>query len=195
MSKLFCRNLHHLPPPCLVLSLWIGLAPPVHATLTPQLTLEDLTRAADAIVVATATHTENVWMEGELVTRVTLSVEQTLQGYTSHAIHLLVLGGIDVSRRIPVASVVPGQPRILHGERSLLFLRRLDQSSSEFGLVGDAQGRFVLLPNAVGNSVAVRDLSSVHLVTGEGVSQGPTTAVPMELLVEHLRTLLATESR
>lgn len=189
------HNNYRLPLALLMLSLWTGVSLPVHATLTPQFSLEDLTQAADAIVIATATHTKSVRVDGELVTRVTLEVEMALTGYTPGSIHVVVPGGIDLDRRIPIASVVPGQPRILRGERSLLFLRRLEPGSSDFGLVGDAQGRFVLLPNAAENSVAVRDLSAVHLVTEEGPTRGRTTAVPEELLVEHLRTLLATQTR
>lgn len=191
-----CRTLHRLPLGLpVVLSFWIGLTLPAHANLTPQLSLDDLARAADAIVIATATHTESLWVGRDLLTRVTLDVESTLLGGLSGPIHVIVPGGIAPDRRIPVALVVPGQPRIRTGERSLLFLRSLQPDSADFGLVGDAQGRFVLLPLSGNSLVATRDLSAVHLVDETGVSRGDTTAVPLEILIERIRTLLETDTR
>lgn len=174
---------------------WVSLVPATHATLTPYFSLDDLARAADAIVIATATHTESVWVHRQLVTRVTLEVETTLQGNPPDPLQVVVPGGVDANRSIPVATVVPGQPRISRGERSLLFLRRVESSSDYFGLLGGAQGRFVLLPGATGTDVALRDLSAVDLVREDGVSRGPTTAVPAGLLIEHLRALLAANGR
>lgn len=181
-----------------VLVLWVlrvGIAPPLDATISPQLSLADLTRAADAIVLATAIRGESLWVDRDLVTRVTLEVESTLQGTTADRIHVLVSGGVDADRRIPIASVVPGQPRIHRGERMLLFLRALETGPAEYSLVGDAQGRFVLLPDASTETVATRDLSALHLVTGDEIVRGSATAVPLSHLVERIRRLLAANRR
>lgn len=77
----------------------------------------------------------------------------------------------------------------------LLFLRALPPRASEFGLVGDAQGRFVLLPHSPGSVVAARDLTDVHLVDEDRVRRGGTTTIPLDLLVERIRTLLNSDAR
>lgn len=194
MSESFRRTVRCLGPGLLA---WIlcAAASPSYATLSPQLSLEDLTLAADAVVVATVTSSESVWEGRSLTTHVALDVEQALIGHPPESVLLILPGGVDLNRRIPIATVVAGQPYLRPGDHVLLFLLSLDAGSTQYGLVGDAQGTFFLLEDLQGEPMAVRDLSEARFTTEEGFAHGRTTAVPLDRMVEHVRTLVAESTR
>lgn len=85
---------------------------------------------ATAVVVGTVTSSRCLWIEGRLMTLAEVSVEERLEGTTPDEIGVLIAGGVDMSRRIPIAAVVPGQPRLDVGQRTRLYLRAIEDPSS-----------------------------------------------------------------
>lgn len=110
----------------LVAGLLVGLAGPTGATTTTSDTVElaELTDRADLIVDAIAADRASLWIDGTLFTAVHLEIQEVLKGESLGDITLLLPGGIDLDREIPVAIRWPGAPELGTGERSLLFLYR-----------------------------------------------------------------------
>jgi hypothetical protein len=65
-----------------------------------------------------------VWIDGTLYTAVDLDVLQVLKGHPPHRTILLLPGGVDLDREIPIAVRWPGAPELGTGEKALLFLNR-----------------------------------------------------------------------
>lgn len=169
------------------------------ATTAPQLDIPDLTRQADVIVLATATTDHSVWIEGNLYTSVTLEVHETLKGKTAPQVTLILPGGVDADRPVPVATLWPGQPRIDPGERVLLFLRELSTARpprhDTYSIVGFSQGKFTLGNDADGAAVAVQDLRGLRLVNPDGSHLGDQRRTRLENLRQEVQRALTPPQR
>jgi len=148
---------------------WPGAAEAM--TLT-RIEISELTMRSDLIVEATALDKKSLWIDGTLFTRVSLGVQRTLKGSASERVFLLLPGGIDLDRPVPIAIRWPGAPDIAYGEDVLLFLRRVQSGPwSYYSIVGFSQGKLTilqssggsaLLPGAGSSSDAPRSLASVE---------------------------------
>jgi hypothetical protein len=135
----------------LSLLLWVGLATALHAD-TP-LTVEDLARRADLVVIGEVTSVASEFhaTRSRIVTRVDVRVSETLKGKAgANPLQLRQPGG----RVGEMTSEVAGAARFVAGERILLFLTR--GSDGALGVVGLFQGKFALERDGGGGDVAVR---------------------------------------
>jgi hypothetical protein len=135
----------------LLLALWIGLAPAVHAD-TP-LTVEDLARRAELVVIGEVTSVASEFhaTRSRIVTRVDVRVAEALKGKAgANPLQLRQPGG----RVDEMTSEVAGAARFVAGERTLLFLAR--GGDGTLAVVGLFQGKFVLERDGAGRDVAVR---------------------------------------
>ena len=89
-----------------------GPAPPAHATTAARLSTEALARAADVIVIGRALDQSSRWVDRNLVTFVTVAVSEALKGEAGGRLTVALPGGVDASRRIPVAMIWPAAPVI-----------------------------------------------------------------------------------
>ncbi len=97
----------------------------------------DLVRSADAILIGTAVSSRSFQSDGTILTSYDLVVEEVLKGaIVSSRVTVTELGGLVDGR----AMAVPGTPVYQKGERSLVFLQRLPDSS--FRTWGMALGKF-----------------------------------------------------
>jgi hypothetical protein len=113
------------------------------AATLEELDLAEIVLAAEAIVVARYRSAETLWTEGTLATRYTFDVEDDLLGQGRTDVTVVVPGGVDLKRRIPIALSVPGAPAFVVQERVLLMLDRADRpSAGDFTVVGFNQGEF-----------------------------------------------------
>lgn len=149
----------------LAFALWPQL---VTATTVIRLDLPELVRQADVIVEGQATETRTLWLEGELYTLVTLEVEWALKGSLQAPTQVLLPGGVDLDRDVPVASVWPGGPRIRPGEEVLLFLRHPAPDRSFHTLVGFSQGKVTIRRDASGIGSATMDNRGLERLGPEG---------------------------
>src|SRR3954447_23454044 len=102
-------------------------APPQDMISTPdtslavELSLDDMVKQSDAIVIGNCTETKSVWIDRNLVTLATVSVTESLKGEAS-TLTVALPGGVDANRKIPVAMTYPGAPQMRPGEDVFLFL-------------------------------------------------------------------------
>jgi hypothetical protein len=89
-----------------------GLASPANATTAARLSTEALARAADVIVVGRVVDQSTRWVDRNLVTLVTVAVSEVLKGDAGGRLTVALPGGVDASRRIPVAMIWPAAPVI-----------------------------------------------------------------------------------
>jgi hypothetical protein len=156
----------------------LGLASPAAATTAQRLSREALTRTAEVIVVGRAVDQRSRWLGRNLVTLVTIAVDETLKGEAGDRLTVVLPGGVDASRRIPVAMSWPAAPVIRTHEEVILFLVRSDEIEGAFAVVGFSQGKFSIVGVGAGRRVS-RDLGALLLVDGSGSSRGARTREPL----------------
>ncbi len=127
-----------------------------HATTLIKADLPRMVQASDQIVVGTIVGTESVWVGRALFTRYTVAVEETLHGDAAARVSVLVPGGIDRSRRLPIGMAVAGAPTFMANERAVLLLSRILQptGAADFQIVGFNQGRFTVVGGRVAGAPA-----------------------------------------
>jgi len=125
---------------------WPGGPGAASATTSGTADLAELAAQADLIVDAVATESASFWIDGTLLTRVHLEVYEVVKGRPTSTMTLLLPGGVDLDREIPIAVRWPGAPEVGIGERTLLFLRRSSGGRPKGGdpyysIVGFSQGK------------------------------------------------------
>lgn len=145
------------------------LAAEARATTVVKLELTDMVNAASHIVVGTVTGGESVWVGRELFTRYTVTVEETLLGDGQSTVSVLVPGGIDRTRRVPIGMAVEGAPTLVSGQRALLLLAPIDHPAvhGDLQIVGFNQGRFPIVEERVDTTAAARRGTSREAVGNE----------------------------
>jgi hypothetical protein len=126
------------------------------------LTLEDLTRQADIIVLGKCESIYSEWgpERKDIFTYVTITPEQCLKGNECpQKLLIRQLGG----RVDNIGLNVPGTPQFHLNEKVLVFLQMT--SSSYYHLIGLSQGKYDVSINLKdGRSYVKRDLSNITLV-------------------------------
>jgi len=140
----------------------LGIKREASGTVILALTLEDLARQADIIVLGKCESIYSEWgsERKDIFTYVTVIPEQCLKGNECPP-ELLIrqLGG----RVDNIGLNVPGTPQFHLNERVLLFLKMT--SPSQYHVVGLSQGKYGVFTNAKdGKSYVKRDLSNITLV-------------------------------
>jgi hypothetical protein len=93
-------------------------------------------------------------------------------------------GGVDVNRRIPVAMSYPAAPVILQQENVLLFLTPQELVAGSYSVVGFSQGKFSLVEDAQGKSVATQNLNGLKL---QGSHGAPRPGMGKTIQLDELR--------
>lgn len=114
------------------------------------LTTAAMTATADVIAIATGGSRRSEWIGRELVTRVDVGIDEALKGTPGASIDVVLPGGIDANRKIPVAMTYPGAPQIAPQEDVVLFL---DSTTVGYTVVGFAQGKLTISENDDGERV------------------------------------------
>jgi hypothetical protein len=142
---------------------------PARATTQEVRTGADLVRASEAIVVGRCAAVSTEWRDRALVTRYTITVDDSLKGEVGSELTLYLPGGVDNDRKIPIAVTVPGAPTLFAREEVLLFLRDVPEAGG-YSLLSLAQGKHTVHRDAGGEgwlsfetagSVARRSLESI----------------------------------
>ena len=107
---------------CLVTACVLGFVHASWSAVVERLSVEDLARGADAIVVARVVATSAAWNEGrtKIYTFTTLEVSDALKGGPAGRVVVKELGGAVGD----IAMEASGAPRFSAGEEVLVFLRR-----------------------------------------------------------------------
>ena len=157
---------------CALAALVTALAAPAFATTAVRLSNDAMAANADVIAIGTAIDIQTVWEGRTLVTVVTLKVNESLKGDAASTLSIALPGGIDATRRLPVAMTYAGAPTIGLGEEVFVFLTRDADIQSGLTVVGFAQGKFSIVSDASGNRFVSRDLTTLMLESGAGITAG-----------------------
>ena len=155
------------------------------ADISIRLTNAELTAQSELIVIGRATAVASRWVDRTLVTAVTVQISESIKGVVTGSVEVLLPGGIDAARRIPVAMTFAGAPTVQPGEELFLFL---DYSDDVTGYVvsGFAQGKFSIMTDANGVRRVNRDLRGSQLIEGAGVSRGTVTMISLAAFREEI---------
>lgn len=139
-----------------VLALTAFLTMPAQATTMKKMNEAEMATAASTIVLGHCRSATSQWVGGTLMTSVTVEVSETLKGAAANEITLVIPGGIDASRAVPVAVTFPGAPTVFQNEEVLLFLSDSAAIQGAHEVVGFAQGKFTVVETSTGKKVAAQ---------------------------------------
>jgi hypothetical protein len=145
----------------LFLSVAVLVAPRARSSVAIELTIGDLTREADLVVVGTVTLARVAWSvdHRRILTRAFLKPEEAWKGTIPGGGVVVLLPGGELEG---LGQRVSGVPEVAAGERVVLFLRRRGDS---FRLVGMSQGLFRVPQAAAGaTELAIRNFDGLKLV-------------------------------
>ena len=151
-------------------------------TLALALSIGDMTDQADVIAIGNCIETRSMWVDRSLVTLVTVAVGESLKGVPGDTLTVVVPGGVDANRKIPVAMTYPGAPRLTPGENVFLFLNTDSEVGGGYNITGFAQGKFSIVEGNDGQPAVARDLTQVSLKDDNGVRRGSLALTPLSNL-------------
>jgi hypothetical protein len=163
------------------------------ATTAVEQSTDDMAREASLIVSGRVTNLQSTWVDRDLVTLATISVSEVLKGQAGSEITVVIPGGVDMNRPIPIAMSFPAAPQFQVSENTLLFLVNEDEVQNSFAVVGFSQGKFTLVDAPEGKAAA-QDLSGLSLQGSSGkIAQGGAKSVPYEQIKKQIARALASE--
>jgi hypothetical protein len=154
-----------------------------------------MAQAADLVLTGRCSQLESTWVGRSLVTIATVQVTDTLKGSPSQIVTVVLPGGIDSSRPVPVAQIWPDSPRLVPGQEALLFLNRRDDVVNGFAITGYSQGAFSIVTDPQGQKMVSRDLRSVKLSRDGKVEAGGRVIAPLSQLKSEIRTAIERAGR
>ncbi|HYQ88132.1 MAG TPA: hypothetical protein VEU09_00725 [Candidatus Binatia bacterium] len=165
------------------------------ATSVLKLSLQELTKKSDSIVMARVDDAVASWDAGhkEIYTYITLSVLQGVKGNKgATTITLRQLGGTVGN----IASVVPGMPSFRKGEEVVVFLTQKDAAGYPW-VMGLEQGKYSVSTAKNGVKMVRNDLAGTDLLTRVGKHEEPTTApdMPLNAFIDGLKTTLNVDGK
>lgn len=174
-------------------------APPDDTVATPDttlavaLSLEEMVNQSDVIAIGNCVGTQSAWVDGSLVTMATVSVSETLKGAGSENLIVVLPGGIDANRKIPVSMSYPGAPSLRPGDNAFLFLTAAPEFGNNYTVAGFSQGKFSIVNDEDGEPMVSRDLSEMSLRGNNGVRRGQSDAMPLSSFKEQVKGYLKNE--
>ena len=115
-----------------------------------KMSTEQMTGKAAVIVHGRCTGVSSQWIDGALVTKATIAVEDNLKGGAVAQLTLVIPGGVDRARAVPVAVTVPGLPALRRNDEMVLFLDKSAQVADAYSPVGFSQGLYTVVNTEAG---------------------------------------------
>ncbi|TMQ56902.1 MAG: hypothetical protein E6K76_11945 [Candidatus Eisenbacteria bacterium] len=165
-------------------------APAALATTVQKLTLQELTKKSESIVMARVDDAVSSWDAGhrEIYSYYTLRVLQPVKGSKgATTITLRQLGGTVGT----IASIVPGMPSFRKGEEVVLFLTQKDAAGYPW-VMGLQQGKYSIVTAKDGVKMVRNDLAGTELLSKSGGRVESTTApdMPLNAFLDGIKTSL-----
>jgi hypothetical protein len=158
------------------------LLPAADTTLALALSLGDMADQADVIAIGNVVDSRSMWVDRSLVTLVNVTVGESLKGAPGETLTVVVPGGVDANRKIPIAMTYPGAPRLSPGENVFLFLNADSEVGGGYNITGFSQGKFSIVEGDDGEPMVSRDLTQVSLKDNNGVRRGSANLTPLSSL-------------
>ena len=119
-----------------------------HATTVERLSLGDLVRKAQKIVIGKVSHSRTYWNDNRklILTTYTIEVQESLKGQTFRTLEITTIGGKIGDLTLNVV----GMPSFEDGETAVVFVESAGGYSTVVGL---GQGKFTVTNHEVFNSV------------------------------------------
>jgi hypothetical protein len=174
----------------LLLVLIVACAPVAWATTARLLSNEELATEADAIVIGRCVDVRTMWIGRTLVTVATVEVDESLRG-GGRTVTVVIPGGADADRAVPVMMTYAGAPNIASGEIVFLFLHDESAALGGYTILGFSQGKFSIITDSSGQAVVARDLTTINLQRGTGVSRGTRTLMRLQEFRDEIRGYLS----
>jgi hypothetical protein len=149
-----------------------------HATTVERLSLDDLVKKSNRIVVGKVTNARTYWggSNGKVIlTTYTLEVEDSIKGQAPRTVELTTIGGKIGSMQLHVAGMVSFEK----GENAVVFI---ENSGAYSTVVGLGQGKFTVANGEVANDVS--GLSFPDGLPGKGVK------MPLETFKRQIKSLV-----
>lgn len=159
-------------------------------TLALALSLEDMVNQSDVIAIGNVLDTRSIWVDRSLVTLATVAVSESLKGTPGETLTVVLPGGVDSNRKIPVAMTYPGAPRLTPGENTFLFLSAESEVGGGYTVAGFAQGKFSIVNDEDGEPMVTRDLTKMSLQGNNGVRRGSSNMTSLNSLKEQVKGYL-----
>lgn len=174
--------LRRRPSSAALVALLAVAAPPGSADATTLIDVAPSTLVAesDAVVVAEALESESMWVDGRIITRVTLRVDECWTGDAPDEVVVEVPGG----QVGDLAQIVLGAPRLEPGERYVLFVSDLDATPH---VTRWALGAWRVRLDTLAPTV-VRDVAGAEVVDLDGA---PMVLDAMPLVELHVQVMTA----
>lgn len=159
---------------------------PVSATTMQLLTLDELTKASQIVIVGDVLSVSSGWLQNrsDIATSVQVHVQQYIKSGTNRpsVITLRHPGGkaVDSSQRT-WDMVVPGVPAFVPGVKAMLFCR---QRGDFWELTGWSQGYFRVQQTSSGQEIVLRETGDVDFVNDV------IDRVPDQMTLNHLVNLV-----
>jgi len=165
------------------------------ATTVQKLSLQELTKKSDSIVMARVDDAVSSWdaAHKEIYTFYTLSVLQSVKGNKgTTTITLRQLGGTVGN----IASIVPGMPSFKKGEEVIVFLTQKDAAGYPW-VMGLEQGKYTVSTGKDGVKMVRNDLAGTELMTKGGKHEEGTTSaeLPLSAFIDGLKTTLDVDGK
>jgi hypothetical protein len=148
------------------------LPAPSDTSLANALSIGEMVNQSDLIGIGNCVGVRSMWVDRSLVTLATVSLSETLKGNESGDITVVLPGGVDANRTVPVAMSYPGAPRITPGEDVFLFLTANSDAPGGYIVSGFSQGKFSIVRDEEGEQLVSRDLTKTMLQGNNGVRRG-----------------------
>jgi|GEM_PF-3105079 len=145
-----------------------GLASLASATTTVHLTDRALVEGAELILLGDAMEVTTTWVDRDLVTLVTVEVEEVIKGEVGESVEVALPGGVDLTGPVPLAVTWPGAPTLVPGERAVLFLESYGPVAGAFAITGWSQGKFIVQQGTDGGTEVYRS-AAIGDEPGEGL--------------------------
>ena len=168
----------------------LGFAPAVEATTVKRLSLEQLVRGSQRIILGRCVSQETYWNKTRtrILTATRFAVTEDLKGDSRGVATVVTVGGT----RDGLTQVVSGTPKFRENEEVLLFLEA--GKGSYWILMGLSQGMFRIATDRRGMKVAYHASSGLHLVSASAETSAQTpipTRVELDRLLSRIRQLAA----
>jgi hypothetical protein len=164
------------------------------ATTAIEQSTDEMAREAEVIVTGRCVNLQSTWIDRELVTLATIQVSEVLKGQAGPQVTVVLPGGIDSNRPVPIAMSFPAAPELHLQENALLFLIPETQVEQGYGIVGWSQGKYSLAETPEGKMVASQNLTGLNLQRSSGgIARGGAKAVPYEQLRQQVLNAIARE--
>jgi hypothetical protein len=144
-------------------TLALAFAFPAAATTYAEMTDREMTLESDAIIVGRVAQSKSQWVGKQLVTVVDMRVSETLKGGSKTTMQVVLPGGVDVKRKIPVSMTYPGAPTLRQGESVVLFLKTTTLRPGAMVISGFSQGKYNVVTDQTGEAVVTRSAADAPL--------------------------------